>query len=315
MKVNTEGKNVIPFNEAVAQKQEEQAEEIQSIFEKVFKEIGEVVPELGGVELATMLSLPDKQFAQLSAYFLDELDKSLNNPTDRITLAQSLNISGVKIEDLREFFGQLVVEIDEQLEGKVSQIKLDFLKQMFSALINAAQDAEGVSKRIIQVPIQFCREDVKMPAYARAGDAGMDIYALEDFDVLPGETKIIPTGIKVAIPRGYAILIQPRSGQSAKTKLRIANTPGLIDSGYRGEIGVIVENIDPAIKDIGYSFNDDGKIIVDSILHGSPIHIEKGERFAQMRLVEAPTINFFEVEDITTYEGDRRSGFGGTGAK
>ena len=312
MKANIEGKNVIPFEEAVMGKKMD--EEI-SIFEEVFNEIGEVMPEFGGVELAALFALPDDKFSVLSVYFLDELDKALNNADDKIALAQSLNISGTKLEDLTEFFEKLTKEIDEQLSGKISQVKLDFMKQMFSILINAVQDSEGVAKRIIQIPIELCHEEAKVPSYARAGDAGMDIYALEDVDILPGETKIIPTGIKVAIPRGYAILIQPRSGQSAKSKLRIANTPGLIDSGYRDEIGVIVENIEPAFKDINYDFNDNGKIIINSILHGSPIHIEKGQRFAQMRLVEAPSISFFKVEDVHAYEGDRLSGFGGTGNK
>lgn len=312
MKANIEGKNVIPFDEAVAEKKMDK--EI-SIFEEVFEEIGDIMPEFGGVELASLLALPDEQFSLLSVYFLDELDKALNNPDDKIALAQSLNISGTKVEDLQEFFDKLSVEMDEQLTGKISQIKVDFIKQMFSTLINSVQDSEGVAKRIIQIPIQLCREEAKVPTYARAGDAGMDIYALEDIDILPGETKIIPTGIKVAIPRGYAILIQPRSGQSAKSKLRVANTPGLIDSGYRDEIGVIVENIEPAFKDIDYTFDDNGKIVINSILHGSPIHIEKGQRFAQMRLVEAPAIRFFEVEDVHAYEGDRLSGFGGTGTK
>lgn len=286
-----------------------------SIFEKLFDEIGEVMPEFGGIELATLLSLPDDKFSQISVLFLDELDKGLNNATDRLTLAQSLNISGIKPEDLFEYFDRLIKEIDEQLVGKISQIKLDFLKQMFSTVANAIQDSEGVTKRIIQIPVQPCRENVVLPTYARAGDAGMDIYALEDIDILPGETKIIPTGLKVAIPRGYAILIQPRSGQSAKTKLRVANTPGLIDSGYRDEIGVIVENIDPAFKDISYDFDENGKVVINSIVHGSPIHIEKGQRFAQMRLVEVPSISFFKVEDVHAYEGDRMSGFGGTGNK
>lgn len=312
MKAYTEGKKVIPFGEAVMEKKMD--EEI-SIFEKLFGEIEEVMPDLGGAELASLLALPDEKFSILSAYFLDELDKSLNNAEEKILLAQSINLSGAKVEDLQSFFEKLSNEMDKQLVGKISQVKLDFLKRMFSTIINSIQDSEGVAKRIIQIPIELCHEEAKVPSYARAGDAGMDIYALEDVDILPGETKIIPTGIKVAIPRGYAILIQPRSGQSAKSKLRIANTPGLIDSGYRDEIGVIVENIEPAFKDINYDLDDNGKIIINSILHGSPIHIEKGQRFAQMRLVEAPSISFFKVEDVHAYEGDRLSGFGGTGNK
>ena len=141
----------------------------------------------------------------------------------------------------------------------------------------------------------------------------MDIYAPEEYTIPPGDTIIIPTGIKCAVPQGYALLIQPRSGQSAKTKLRIANTPGLIDSGYRDEIGVIVENIEPKIKDIEYEFNDDGSINIKSVLYGDTYTITKGQRFAQMRLVEAPTAALFPVSNIGEIEGDRGGGFGSSG--
>ena len=117
----------------------------------------------------------------------------------------------------------------------------------------------------------------------------------------------------MAIPKGYAILVQPRSGQSVKTRLRIANTPGLIDSGYRDEIGVIVENIDPAIKDIEYEFDDKGTPIIKSILHGESFTIHKGERFAQMRLVAVPTVALYEVESVGNIGKNRGGGFGHTG--
>lgn len=87
-----------------------------------------------------------------------------------------------------------------------------------------------------------------MPSYAKTGDGAMDLYATEDVEIAPGESKIIKTGIKCALPLGYAFLIQPRSGLSSRTHMRIPNSPGLIDSGYRGEIGVIIENNDPQLK-------------------------------------------------------------------
>ena len=117
----------------------------------------------------------------------------------------------------------------------------------------------------------------------------------------------------MAIPEGYAILIQPRSGQSAKTKLRIANTPGLIDSGYRDEIGVIIENIEPPFKDIDYEFDDKGEIHIKSILHGEAYTIVEGQKFAQMRLVAVPKIAFTQVESVSEIGEDRQGGFGSTG--
>jgi dUTP pyrophosphatase len=122
-------------------------------------------------------------------------------------------------------------------------------------------------------------EEAKVPTYARAGDAGLDVYAIEEMDIKPGETIIAKTGIKVVVPRGYELQVRPKSGRSAKSKLRVANAPGTIDSGYRDEIGIILENIEPAIVDITYDFVD-GKPVINSILHGTTIHIGKGEKIA-----------------------------------
>ena len=141
----------------------------------------------------------------------------------------------------------------------------------------------------------------------------MDIVSPAEYTIAPGETIIIPTGIKVAIPDGYALLIQPRSGQSAKTKLRIANTPGLIDSGYRDEIGVIIENIEPPFKDIDYEFDNNGEIHIKSILHGQSYTIAAGQKFAQMRLVQVPHAQFLAVENVGEIGENRGGGFGSTG--
>ena len=154
-----------------------------------------------------------------------------------------------------------------------------------------------------------------MPAYARVGDAGMDVFALEDITINPGETKIIPIGIKVAIPSGYELQVRPKSGRAAKTKLRVANTPGTIDSGYRDEVGVIIENIEPNIADLTYDFNDDGKPVITSVLHGKSYTICKGEKFAQLVLSEVPTATWTQVDTIEAFEGNRGGGFGSTGLK
>ena len=94
--------------------------------------------------------------------------------------------------------------------------------------------------------------------------------------------------------------------------MRIANTPGLCDAGYRGEYGVIIENIEPKIVDIDYSFNDDGSIKINSILHGKTLHIDKNQKIAQLRLVEVPMASFYEVESVQDIGEDRNGGFGST---
>ena len=262
---------------------------------------------------ASILALPDEEFKTLSGIILDELNKSLNNPNDRLLLAQSFNAQGITSDEAIANFKELAMQIDSIGDDVLPQAKRDFVKQVVGLMVNAVAETEGISKRIIQIPIELCHPNAKIPAYAKPGDAGMDIYALEDFEVAPGERKIIKTGLKVAIPRGYELQVRPRSGTSVKTALRVANTPGTIDSGYRDEIGVIIENIEPRIKDIGYEFDDNGNIIIKSILHGSVFNVGKGERFAQLVLNEVPSAAFYPVDSVAQIGENRGGGFGSTG--
>lgn len=262
---------------------------------------------------ASVLALPDEEFKTLSGIILDELNKSLNNPNDRLLLAQSFNAQGITSDEVIANFKELATQIDSIKDDVLPQAKRDFIKQIVGLMVNAIAETEGISKRIIQIPIELCHPNAKIPAYAKPGDAGMDIYALEDFEVAPGERKIVKTGLKVAIPRGYELQVRPRSGTSVKTALRVANTPGTIDSGYRDEIGVIIENIEPKIKDIGYDFDDNGNIIIKSILHGSVFNVGKGERFAQLVLNEVPSAAFYPVESVAQIGENRGGGFGSTG--
>lgn len=262
---------------------------------------------------ASVLALPDEEFKTLSGIILDELNKSLNNPNDRLLLAQSFNAQGITSDEVIANFKELATQIDSIKDDVLPQAKRDFVKQIVGLMVNAIAETEGISKRIIQIPIELCHPNAKIPAYAKPGDAGMDIYALEDFEVAPGERKIIKTGLKVAIPRGYELQVRPRSGTSVKTALRVANTPGTIDSGYRDEIGVIIENIEPKIKDIAYVFDNNGNIIIKSILHGSVFNVGKGERFAQLVLNEVPSAAFYPVESVAQIGENRGGGFGSTG--
>lgn len=262
---------------------------------------------------ASVLALPDEEFKTLSGIILDELNKSLNNPNDRLLLAQSFNAQGITSDEVIANFKELATQIDSIKDDVLPQAKRDFVKQIVGLMVNAIAETEGISKRIIQIPIELCHPNAKIPAYAKPGDAGMDIYALEDFEVAPGERKIIKTGLKVAIPRGYELQVRPRSGTSVKTALRVANTPGTIDSGYRDEIGVIIENIEPKIKDIAYVFDNNGNIIIKSILHGSVFNVGKGERFAQLVLNEVPSAAFYPVDSVAQIGENRGGGFGSTG--
>ena len=286
----------------------------QSAFEIILKEVEKVNPSLGGFdELSMLLSLPEEQFAMIAPVFLQELEKSFNNIEDKLFIAQAMNAAGAKMEDLQKSYADLIKALDEQFSGVLSGQKIDFLKQFLAISYNSIADVQGVTKRVIQVPIELTSEGAKIPQYANLGDGAVDLYAPEDFTIGPGETKIIPVDIKVALPYGYAFLIHPRSGLSAKTKLRVANSVGLVDSQYKGVIGVILENVEPRIKDISYEFDDKGRPIITSIEHGQSYSISKGERFAQMRLVEVPSASFFQVESVEGIGDDRGGGFGSSG--
>ena len=281
-----------------------------------FSQMETIMPGFGGMEeIGAMLALDDSEFKLIAQPFLIELQRSVNNLNDRMLLIQGMNAAGYKAEDILAAYVTITQEIDEQLGDVISPAKRDFVKQMLGIVTNTIAETEGIAKKIIQIPIQLINEDAKIPTYAHTGDAGCDVYAVEDCIINPGETKIIPTGLKMAIPEGYELQVRPRSGMSAKTKMRVANAPGTIDSCYRGEIGIIIENIEPNFKDIDYTFNEDGSIEINSIIHGSAFHITKGDRIAQLVLNEVPKAAFYLVEDIgeyseLSYRGE--AGFGST---
>lgn len=292
--------------------------EDRPITPEMLKEIGEKLSEIEGAEESAgaflkLINAPDEQFDILAPGVLEAYRHTLNNPNSQLMMRQALMATGANMEEFYENYKALPEAINN-MEG-LSQAKKDFMIEVFGMMGNAVAESEGVAKRFIQIPIELCRENAQIPQYQNVDDGGADVYAPEDFTLAPGEQKIIKTGFKVACPPGYAILVQPRSGLSAKTKLRVTNSPGLIDTRYRDEVGVIVENNDNPIKDITYHFDGDGKIIIDSILHGSSISFTAGDRIAQLRLVEVPKMAFTQVAKINEIEGDRGGGFGSTGLK
>ncbi len=160
---------------------------------------------------------------------------------------------------------------------------------------------------MIKVYIEKTRQDAKIPAYANDYDAGMDICACEDVILDINSTKIIPTGLKVAIPEGYEIQVRPRSGLSLNTRLRITNSPGTIDTGYRGEIGIIVHNS---------SIVNEGDFDITEKQNRQGIyHIKKGDRIAQIVLQQVPRMEFVETENVSEIGKDRGGGFGSTGVR
>jgi dUTP pyrophosphatase len=144
---------------------------------------------------------------------------------------------------------------------------------------------------LIELPIQRLRADAVLPYRAYHGDAGLDLSACERVELAPGQRAVVGTGLAVAIPAGYAGFIQPRSGLADRHGITIVNSPGLIDSGYRGELKVILLNTDR--------------------VHG--FVVEPGMRIAQLVVLEVPEVELEEVEELpATERGVRGHGSSGT---
>lgn len=297
----------------LVKKLENQSQQSRNVLKETLEHIQSLNPELGGMEeMAVLLALPEESFTLLSPVFLDELDKTYHNINNQLEMIQLMNLAGYKAEDLQAEYLLICNQIDTQFSEVLSAQKRAFLKKIIGMTYNSVAEAEGVGKKTILIPIEFCNKDAKMPAYANFTDAGMDVFALEDITIAPGETKLIPLGIKMAIPTGYEMQVRPKSGRCLKTKLRVANTPGTIDAGYRDEICVIIDNIEPFIKTA--KTKEDGTLY--DVEFGSSYTIGKGEKFAQLVLNEIPKACFYEVQDVGAIANDGRAGgFGSTGLK
>ena len=136
----------------------------------------------------------------------------------------------------------------------------------------------------------------------------MDLYSVEDVVIEPGQTVLVKTGLKMAIPVGMEVQIRPRSGISLNTPLRIPNAPGTIDSGYRGEICVILENTSVGTSEEGQVFS-----LKDKGNHKGTYKIAKGDRVAQMVVASYVKADFSLVSDVSVIGNDRAGGFGSTG--
>jgi dUTP diphosphatase len=140
---------------------------------------------------------------------------------------------------------------------------------------------------VIELPIRRLRDDAVVPTKAYAGDAGLDLASCERVELAPGERATVGTGLAVAIPDGYAGYLQPRSGLAQRHGITIVNTPGLVDSGYRGELRIILLNTDTL----------------------DPFVVEPGMRIAQLVIVPVPEVEPVEVDELPESERGVR-GFG-----
>ena len=141
-----------------------------------------------------------------------------------------------------------------------------------------------------EIAVQRLDPDLPLPQYAHEGDAGVDLYAREDMVLAPqGGRALMPTGIAIAIPRGYAGFVLPRSGLALHNGISVVNAPGLIDSHYRGELKVVLLNTDPT----------------------RPYHVHRGDRIAQLVIQKVEDVTWVEVNELDA--NNRGGGFGHSG--
>ena len=144
---------------------------------------------------------------------------------------------------------------------------------------------------MIELAIQRLHADAVVPQRAYTGDAGLDLASCERVELGPGERALVGTGLAVAIPEGYAGFVQPRSGLAARHGLTVVNSPGLVDSGYRGELRVVLLNTDRT----------------------EPFVVEPGMRIAQLVVLQVPELELVEVDELPSSERGVR-GFGSSAA-
>jgi dUTP pyrophosphatase len=140
---------------------------------------------------------------------------------------------------------------------------------------------------VIELPVVRLREEATLPGRAYAGDAGLDLATCDRLELGPGERAVVPTGLAVAIPEGFAGFVQPRSGLAARHGIAVVNSPGLIDPGYRGELRVVLLNTDRERTFVA----------------------EPGERIAQLVVLSVPELELVEVDELPGTERGVR-GFG-----
>lgn len=233
------------------------------------------------------LNFDDGFFAQVGQGVLDtilEFQKSLDFQKSVQILIEDPDFSP-------EAVLSILNDIEKVLLEDKSEVKKNFFRTIFTSMYEEIISYVNGTKEFydIEVPIQLF-EGGQIPIYANPTDDGADIYAKEDF-IIPAKSfgTLIPSGFATALPRGWKITIKPRSGISKNTHLRISNSPGTIDSAFRSEIGVLLDN------------------------YGEEYTIKKGERFAQLAIEPSYKARFNIVENVKVIGEDRGGGFGSSG--
>ena len=251
--------------------------------------------------LEEIMAVEDEKFNLVKDLALQTMSMTLvgaqaENTASQIVMAnKTAGVSRFQIMEMSEFTKNTMYKViseDFKTRYQFNTDKCEFLDKMYALVENYCDKI--IELWDLETPIVYVerlQDNAKLPAYASSGDQGADIYACEDMTI-PANSfgTIVPTGIAMAIPHGWAIAVRPRSGLSHKTRIRIANTPGTIDTNYKDEIGVIIDN-----------FADED------------YEIKAGDRIAQFVLERNYQANFVETDSVHQYGEDRGGGFGHTG--
>lgn len=242
-------------------------------------------------QLFQLIDLPDEKFNQIYPSLKEVATSSFKSSNFQKEVIQNVNayaaVNEIDIESEKAAVEELIKSVKE--DDSLSGNKKEFIISLLEASALSTYELLENPRERVEVQIQLVDPNAKLPTYAHPTDAGADVYAAESTWFMPGETKIVRTGIKVAIPIGYEIQIRPRSGMSLKTGFRIANAPGTIDSDYRGEVGVIMTNTATTTE-----------------------NIEQGDKIAQMVISPVPMIKWIETDNLDKTERGE-GGFGSTG--
>ena len=235
----------------------------------------------GMEEFVDLVKTPDNIFNMLYPSLKQELSKVIHDPQTENMIKETTNTPEYK--EISEQIPMIIAGLRSLKDANPN--KIEFITMILEIFTGDFSDAE--------VFVEFVHKDEKskLPAYANLTDAGADVFVNNELVIAPGSFGIIvPTGMKMAIPVGWQLAVRPRSGLSHKTLIRVSNAPGTIDSDYRDEVGIIIDNFDDA-----------------------PFVVKNGDRLAQLVLEKVYKAKYTEVPSVANIGNDRGGGYGSSG--
>lgn len=237
-------------------------------------------------EFTEILELDDNKFNAIYPVIKEAMDQGYKDNAVRNDILEAMRRTPISDIEAEEKSAREFIENIRNAED-LSENKKDFLISIMEASILTGIELYHNPRERIKVQVEKIVPEAKLPEYAHPTDAGADVFAVKDTVVPAGETVLVGTGLRFAIPKGYEVQVRPRSGLSLKTDLRVANAPGTIDATYRGEVNIIMWNTG-----------------------SDEITIEAGDKIAQLVIAPTPMMEFEE----TTIDTDTDRGEGGFGS-